>query len=64
MFGHTGWCERLKTWPDSKSLNDDYVPTPASDPTVLEAYAVKGVLFGVDLSTQRKKDLIAVLKTL
>lgn len=64
MFRHTGWCATLEDWLNSKHLNDDYAPTPASYTYGVKAYAVKGYLFGLELSTQRKKDLIAFLKTL
>jgi hypothetical protein len=63
MFGHSGWCATLEDWLDPKRLNDDYVPT-GFRPYGVKAYAVKGHLFGLDLSAQDKKDLIAFLKTL
>jgi hypothetical protein len=64
MFGHTGWCATLEDWLDSKRLNDDYCTHTGFRPYGVKAYAVKGYLFGLDVSTQRKKDLIAFLKTL
>ena len=63
MFGHSGWCATLEDWLDPKRLNDDYVPT-GFRPYGVKTYAVKGHPFGLDLSAQEKKDLIAFLKTL
>lgn len=63
MFGHSGWCATLEDWLDPNRLNDDYVPT-GFKPYGKETYAVKGHPFGLDLSPQEKKDLIAFLKTL
>ncbi|MEA2540912.1 MAG: hypothetical protein QOH35_2278 [Acidobacteriaceae bacterium] len=63
MFGHSGWCATLEDWLDPKRLNDDYVPT-GFRPYGVKTYAVKGHSFGLDLSAQEKKDLIAFLKTL
>ena len=64
MFGHTGWCATLEDWLDSKRLNDELCTYTGFRPHGVKAYAVKGYLFGLDLSTKRKKDLIAFLKTL
>jgi hypothetical protein len=63
MFGHSGWCASLEDWLDPARLNDDYIPT-GFKPYGAETYAVKGHEFGLDLSPQQKKDLIAFLKTL
>jgi hypothetical protein len=63
MFGHSGWCATLEDWFDPKRLNDDYVPT-GFKPYGTKTYAVKGHDFGLDLTPQEKKDLIAFLKTL
>lgn len=63
MFGHSGWCATLEDWLDPKRLKDDYVPT-GFRPYGVETYAVKGHPFGLGLSAQEKKDLIAFLKTL
>jgi hypothetical protein len=63
MFGHSGWCATLEDWFDPNRENDDYVPT-GFIPYGKKTYAVKGHSFGLDLSPQEKKDLIAFLKTL
>lgn len=63
MFGHSGWCATLDDWFDPKRVNDDYVPT-GFKPYSVKTYAVKGHLFGLNLSAEEKKDLIAFLKTL
>jgi len=63
MFGHSGWCATLDDWLDPARLNDDYVPT-GFKPYGAKTFAVKGHDFGLDLSAQEKKDLIAFLKTL
>jgi hypothetical protein len=63
MFGHSGWCATLEDWFDPNRLNDDYIPT-GFKPYGKRTYAVKGHPFGVNLSPQEKKDLIAFLKTL
>ncbi len=63
MFGHSGWSATLDDWFDSNRVNEDYVPT-GFKPYGVKAYAVKGHPFGLDLSAQEKKDLIAFLKTL
>ena len=48
---------------DPNRLNDDYVPT-GFKPYGKKTYAVKGHRYGLALSAQEKKDLIAFLKTL
>ena len=63
MFGHSGWCATLDDWFDAKRLNDDYVPT-GFKPYGTKTFPVKGHNFGLDLTPQEKKDLIAFLKTL
>jgi hypothetical protein len=63
MFGHSGWCATLEDWFDPKRPNDDYVPT-GFKPYGAKTYAVRGHDFGLDLTPQEKKDLIAFLKTL
>lgn len=63
MFGHSGWCATLEDWLDPKRLREDYVPS-GFKPYGVETYAVKGHPFGLGLSAQEKKDLIAFLKTL
>jgi hypothetical protein len=63
MFGHSGWCATLEDWLDPARLNDDYIPT-GFKPYGAKTYAVKGHPFGLNLTAQEKKDLIAFLKTL
>jgi Di-haem oxidoreductase, putative peroxidase len=63
MFGHSGWCATLEDWLDPARLNDDYIPT-GFKPYGRKTFAVKGHPFGLGLSAQEKKDLIAFLKTL
>jgi hypothetical protein len=63
MFGHSGWCAVLEDWFNPNRFNDDYVPT-GFKPYGEATYAVKGHSFGLDLTAQDKKDLIAFLKTL
>ena len=63
MFGHSGWCATLEDWLDPKRLRDDYVPT-GYKPYGMKTYAVKGHPFGLDLSSEDRKALIAFLKTL
>jgi hypothetical protein len=63
MFGHSGWCATLEDWFDPRRTRDDYVPT-GFKPYGVKTYAVKGHPFGLDLSAEDKKALIAFLKTL
>jgi hypothetical protein len=63
MFGHSGWCATLEDWLDPKRLDDDYIPT-GFKPYGAKTFAVKGHPFGLNLTAQEKKDLIAFLKTL
>jgi hypothetical protein len=63
MFGHSGWCATLEDWFDPRRTQDDYVPT-GFKPYGAKTYAVKGHPFGLDLSAEDKKALIAFLKTL
>jgi hypothetical protein len=63
MFGHSGWCATLDDWFDPRRVRDDYVPTgfkPHDQPT----FAVKGHVFGLNLSADDRGDLVAFLKTL
>jgi hypothetical protein len=69
------YCQRLRektlcpslrlraVWFELRRLRDDYVPT-GFKPYRAKTYAVKGHLFGLDLSAEHKKALIAFLKTL
>ena len=63
MFGHSGWCATLEDWFDPRRLRDDYVPT-GFKPYGMKTYAVKGHPFGLDLSAEDRRALIAFLKTL
>ena len=63
MFGHSGWCATLEDWFDPQRVKQDYVPT-GFKPYGAKTYAVKGHPFGLDLSDEDRKALIAFLKTL
>jgi hypothetical protein len=63
MFGHSGWCATLEDWFDPMRTHDNYVPT-GFKPYGKDTFAVKGHPFGLDLTAEEKKDLIAFLKTL
>jgi len=63
MFGHSGWCATLEDWFDPRRTRDDYVPT-GFKPYGAKTYPVKGHTFGLDLSQEHQKALIAFLKTL
>lgn len=63
MFGHSGWCATLADWFDPRRTHDDYVPT-GFKPFGAKTYAVKGHPFGLELSPEDRKALIAFLKTL
>ena len=63
MFGHSGWCATLEDWFDPRRTRDDYVPT-GFKPYGAKTYAVKGHPFGLNLSEQDHRALIAFLKTL
>jgi hypothetical protein len=63
MFGHSGWCATLEDWFDPRRTSDDYIPT-GFKPYGAKTYAVKGHTFGLGLTEQDRKALIAFLKTL
>jgi hypothetical protein len=63
MFGHNGWSASLEDWFGPNRLREDYVPT-GFKPYGAETFAVKGHIFGLDLSAEDRKALIAFLKTL
>ena len=63
MFGHSGWCAALEDWFDPRRTRDDYVPT-GFKPFGVKTYAVKGHPFGLNLSEEDRRALIAFLKTL
>jgi hypothetical protein len=62
-FEHNGSVATLEDWFDSKRLRPDYVPTGWVGYGV-NARAVPGHPFGLDLTADDKKALIAFLKTL
>jgi cytochrome c553 len=63
MFGHSGWCATLDDWFDPRRLRDDYVPT-GWKPHDRRTYAVEGHPFGLVLSSDDRRALIAFLNTL
>jgi len=62
-FEHNGSVATLEDWFDPSRLRDDYVPTGFRGAGV-KARAVKGHGFGLSLSAEDKRALIAFLKTL
>jgi hypothetical protein len=62
-FEHNGSIATLEDWFDAHRLDDDYVPTGYRGYNV-KTRAVKGHEFGLDLSAEDKRALIAFLKTL
>jgi hypothetical protein len=62
-FEHNGSVATLEDWFDPRRLRDDYVPTGFMG-YGLRARAVKGHEFGLGLSADDRKALIAFLKTL
>jgi hypothetical protein len=63
MFGHSGWCATLEDWFDPRRARAGYAPT-GFKPYGAKTYAVKGHPFGLDLSAEDRRALIAFLKTL
>jgi hypothetical protein len=63
LYGHSGFVRSLEDWFDPARLRSDYVPTGWRGPGV-KARAVPGHDFGLDLSADEKKALIAFLRTL
>jgi hypothetical protein len=63
MFPHDGSCATLEDWFDARRLRDDYVPTGFEGYQVTQR-AVPGHEFGLKLSAEDKRALIAFLKTL
>jgi hypothetical protein len=63
MFGHSGWCATLEDWFDPRRTRNDYVPT-GFKPYRTKTYAVRGHAYGLDLSAEDKKALIAFLRTI
>ncbi len=62
-FEHNGSVATLEDWFDPARLRDDYIPTGFKGYSV-KTRTVKGHEFGLDLSAEDKKTLIAFLKTL
>ena len=62
-FEHNGSVATLEDWFDPRRLRDDYVPTGWKGAGV-KTRAVKGHEFGLKLSADDKRALIAFLKTL
>lgn len=63
LIEHSGSIATLEDWFDKKRLRDDYEPNGWKGPGVTHR-AVKGHEFGLDLSSDDKRALIAFLKTL
>jgi len=62
-FEHNGSVGTLEDWFDARRLRDDYVPT-AFTGYGMKTRAVRGHEFGLHLSSDEKRALIAFLKTL
>jgi hypothetical protein len=62
-FEHNGSAATLEDWFDPRRLRDDYTPTGFRGYGV-KTRAVKGHEFGLNLSTEDRKALVAFLKTL
>ena len=63
MFPHDGSCATLEDWFDPARLRDDYVPTGFIGYGI-KTRAVPGHKFGLNISMEDKRALIAFLKTL
>ncbi len=63
LYGHSGSVASLEDWFDPARLRDDYVATGWRGPGVKQR-AVPGHEFGLDLSADDKRALIAFLRTL
>ena len=63
LLEHSGSVATLEDWFDPKRLRDEYVPTGWKGPGV-KTRAVKGHEYGLDLSEEDRKALIAFLRTL
>ena len=62
-FGHSGSVATLEDWFDPNRLKDDYVPTGFVSYGI-KTRAVQEHEFGLQLSAEDKRALIAFLKTL
>lgn len=63
-FEHNGSCATLEDWFNPARTNDTFVPTGWRGPPGTKTRAVKGHEFGLDLSEDERRALIAFLKTL
>jgi len=63
MFGHRGWSATLEDWVDPRRTQENYVST-GFKPYGAKTSAVRGHPFGLKLSPEDRKALIAFLKTL
>jgi hypothetical protein len=63
MFPHDGSCARLDDWFDPGRTSEDYAPTGFKGYAVAKR-AVDGHRFGLELSSEDRKALVAFLKTL
>ena len=63
-FEHSGSVLTLEDWFDARRTRDDYTPTGWKGPPGTTRRAVNGHDFGLDLSADEKRALIAFLKTL
>lgn len=63
LIEHSGSIATLEEWFDPRRLRDDYIPSGWKGPGV-KTRAVKGHVFGLELSAEDKRALIAFLKTL
>lgn len=63
MFPHDGSCATLEDRFDRRRLQDDYVPT-GFKVYGIKTRLVKGLQFGLSLSSEEKRALIAYLRTL
>jgi hypothetical protein len=62
-FGHNGSLATLEDWFDPSRIQNDYIPTGFRGYGI-KTQAVKGHTFGLSLSPEERKDLIAFLNTL
>ena len=63
LYGHSGFVTSLEEWFDPRRQRSDFVPSGWKGPGV-KTLAVPGHDFGLDLSAEDKRALIAFLRTL
>jgi hypothetical protein len=63
-FEHNGSIARLEDWFDPQRLKDHYVPTGWKGPPGTVWRPIRGHEFGLDLADDKRKALIAFLRTL